>query len=451
MQNYYRPVLQAAQVSPGILKITQPQAAALEMPDRTTTWLYTGRIRLQIIISISDSNKNTNHFYLSSSDIRKLGLQSGRSYGVNRQLDGIHLGPVVGVMAESYKQSGKPFGMQSFFIKQLVTTARELGEICFGFTPSSINWGSKTITGYTWTGNRWAKGIFPLPDVVYPREKGYLPYNLKIRKRLESEGCKFLNPALIGKWQTYKILTQHPVLKNYLPDTRLIHDFRPVNHMVGRYHSVYMKPVTGSRGRNIIKVRKNGSTGYHYQYQMNNKMYEGDASSLIGLRNSLRRVMGSQTYIVQNQINLLRYEGNILDVRVMMQKDNTGDFSITGRACRIGRPGSITSNISAGGYGRKIEFILSRQFSQPEQRERIMNDIDMVALQAARSLDETIGSIGELGIDIGVDRDGKIWFIEANLRPARQVFSLIGEKEVRKASVAKPLLYCRYLAGFEKQ
>lgn len=449
MQNYHQPVLQAASINQGVLKLTSKQAAAMNLSDQTATWLHIGRNRMQIIISISDSSKNTNHFYLSSNDLRKLKLQPGRSYGVSRQPDGIHLGPVVGIMAESYRQSGKPFGMQSFFVKQLITNARELGEICYGFSPANVNWGNKTITGYTWTRNRWVKGTFPLPDVVYPREKGYLRYNLRIKKRLEAEGCKFLNPALIGKWQTYQVLAQHPKLKNYLPDTRLVHDFRPVNRMVNRYHAVYMKPVTGSQGRNIIKVRRTGGNSYQYQYQMNNRMYEGTASSLTGLRSSLRRVMGSQTYIVQKQINLLRYEGNILDVRVMMQKDNTGEFSVTGTACRIGRPGSITSNISAGGHGRKVEFILERHFSQPEQREKIINEINIVALEAAKALDDTVGNIGELGIDIGVDRDGSIWFIEANLRPARQVFLLIGETAVRKASITKPLLYCRYLAGFK--
>jgi glutathione synthase/RimK-type ligase-like ATP-grasp enzyme len=212
-----------------------------------------------------------------------------------------------------------------------------------------------------------------------------------------------------------------------------------------------MKPVTGSRGRNIIKVTKADGRGFQYQYQMNNRMYEGMASTLAGLRKSLRRVMGSQTYIVQERINLLQYEGNILDVRVMTQKDNKGSFSITGKACRIGKPGSITSNISAGGQGQKVEFILNRQFSQSAQRERIINEINMVALESAKLLDEVIGSIGELGIDIGIDRDGKVWFIEANLRPARQVFLLIGEKALRKDSVTKPLLYCRYLAGFKEQ
>ena len=42
------------------------------------------------------------------------------------------------------------------------------------------------------------------------------------------------------------------------------------------------------------------------------------------------------------------------------------------------------------------------------------------ALEAARTLENSIDRLGEMGVDIGVDRDGHIWFIEANLKPGRQ-------------------------------
>ena len=53
-----------------------------------------------------------------------------------------------------------------------------------------------------------------------------------------------------------------------------------------------------------------------------------------------------------------------------------------------------------------------------------------------------------MGVDIGIDKSGEIWFIETNLRPARHVFLLIGEQDTRLRSVEMPMLYLRYLAGF---
>lgn len=450
MQSYNKVVLETSKINNGVLKLSEDQAAKLNLSNKTITLLHAGKNHVQIIISINDSSQNKNVFCLSSGTLKRLRLSSAQPFGVSRQKDGIHLGPVVGIMANLYKERDRPFGPQSLFIKQLIQTAMQIGELCYGFSPHDIHWDNKTITGYTLGKNGWVKRLFPLPDVVYPRRSGCSAFNRQVRKKLQCTGCTFLNPPLIGKWQSYKILAAHPILKNYLPDTNLVSDFNRVDQMINKYRIVYMKPVAGSQGRNIIKIAlKDRPNRYHYQYQMNNQMYNGTSANMSGLRRSLRRVMGNQTYIVQNQINLLRSEGNILDVRVLVQKDDTGNFTVTGKACRVGKPGSITSNISAGGHGSKLNLVLARNFSEPKQRQSIIDEIDMVACEAAKVLEASAsGPIGELGIDIGIDRSGKIWFIEANLRPARKLFSMIGESEVRMNSIIKPLLYCRYAAGF---
>lgn len=158
--------------------------------------------------------------------------------------------------------------------------------------------------------------------------------------------------------------------------------------------------------------------------------------------------MRGRNYIVQQQINLLRLNGSICDLRVMVQKDGSGDWSVTGKAFRIGPRGSITSNISGGGSGGKVDFVLRKHFPDAEVREGIIQEIDHLAVTAARALDNEAGTIGELGIDIGIDVNGRVWFIEANLMPARKLFRLIGEPSTRRMTVLKPMLYARYLAGF---
>jgi glutathione synthase/RimK-type ligase-like ATP-grasp enzyme len=158
--------------------------------------------------------------------------------------------------------------------------------------------------------------------------------------------------------------------------------------------------------------------------------------------------MGKRNYIVQKEINLLRTDNNVIDVRVLVQKDHTGKWTITGMICRIGRTGSITSNIASGGHASHLTKVLADNFNNDNTRRSIENEVKTLALEAAQKLEASVGSIGELGIDIGIDRSGKVWFIEANLKPARQVFRLIGDFQGRRQSVEKPLLYSRYLAGF---
>lgn len=404
-----------------------------------------GQIHRTLKVQVND-NQNKDIIYLHPSNLRRFYLHTGTKYGVMIDETAIKLGPVVGIMAETYQQEGKPFGGQSYFFKQMITNARKLGQICYGFSAHAVQ-GGKSVVGYTYGSRGWIRGTFPLPDVMYPREKGYSSYNRRIRHQLENMGVKMINPSLIGKWQTHTILSQHPELSNHVPDTRLVTGFHQVDTMLRKYRGVYIKPITGSMGRNIIKVVRQNNQ-YVYQYRFDDQVHRGTAGSLKTLYERLRRVMGNRRYIIQNQINLIRSGGNILDVRVLVQKDHTGEWGITGMACRVGRTGAITSNICSGGCGRKVDRTLRSHFHDEDQVQTMISAIRHIAVESACALEKAIGGSGEMGIDIGVDRDARIWFIEANLRPGRQVFTLIGERRTRMQTVVKPLLYSRYLAGF---
>lgn len=395
------------------------------------------------------SLKNSYSIIIHPRLLKSLSLDTNNRYGLAKKNDNLMIGPVVGIMANKYQDNQRPFGSQSVFFSQMINAARELGEIVYVFSPKNINWAQKTVKGFDYINNQWIRSIFPLPDVVYPRESTSFRSIIQTRKRMQEMGTKFLNPPLIGKWKTFKILSNNQELNKNLPETRLVTDFGQVDKMLKKYHAVYIKPVQGSQGRNIVKVvKKRDSKVYEYQYQLKNNMYSGKASTINELRRKLRSVMGNRVYIVQRQINLLQAQDKVIDIRILVQKDERGRWTITGKACRVGRSGSITSNISGGGNAYNVEEIISRYFKDPLEQERIIKEINRLALQSAQDLEKSVGSIGEFGIDIGVDNDGRVWFIEANLKPARQVFNLIGDKDTRMKSVEKPLLYARYLANF---
>lgn len=431
------------------IAVSADLARNLQIENKQFLQVGVSTLRKKLKVKILNNGKYLSSIYLAPTVLRRLYLSSGRKYGANFNGEELRFGPVVGVMAEVVGENGRPFGPQSYFIKQLITNGRKFGQICFGFSPFSINWASRTVTGYTYGSKGWVKRTYPMPEVVYPRERGYSATINRIRNRMEAHGVKLLNPKLIGKWQTHKILSQNPDLLPFIPETQLITNFGKVGTMIKKYRGVYLKPVTGSQGKNIIKVTHKKGSGYEYHYLMNNQVHHGRAATLQQLRQHLYRVMGNRRYIVQKQINLIRTRGNILDVRVMVQKDNRGRWGITGMAVRVGKHGAITSNISSGGYGRRVRGVLESKFASREKVDEIIQQIEQVALKAASTLEQGIGNAGEMGIDIGIDQNGRVWFIEANLRPARQVFTLIGDTRTRIKSVQTPLLYARHLAKFE--
>jgi len=402
-------------------------------------------IKTRISTSRIDKKTLTMHPVL----IKKSFLHENRKYGVKFEQDEIRVGPVVGIIAPKQDSKNRPFGSQTTFFQEIMASGRQLGQICFAFYFADIDWNKKVINGYFHGKNGWQRGRFPMPDVIYPRSKFWVASRAESRRRLNRLGVQILNPPMVGKWEAYRLFKKNPELVPYLPETRLINSFRQVDLMVKKYRAVYLKPVNGTQGKNIIRVSKNKkSPGYCYQYHSNGSLCKGNASDLLHLQRQLRPVMAGRSYLVQKEINLLRNEGGIADIRVMVQKNHNGKWEVTGMACRIGKPGAITSNISSGGSGKKVETVLNKAFTGSKQVNQIIETIIFVCNNAAQSVEEYLGNCGEMGIDIGVDRFGKVWFIEANLRPARHVFSLIGEKQTRLKSVETPLLYARYLAGF---
>lgn len=386
---------------------------------------------------------------LHDSVAHSLALKSGRRYGFSYQNGVLKLGPVFGIMADVEVGSRRLFGNQDSFVRSLILHGQTLGQICFAFSPYSINWKNKRIDGYTWNKGGWQKKHFPLPDVVYYRGADYANGKRNIRRKLEAHGCRFVNPLPIDKWKAHCILAKSQELAPYLPDTLLVNDFRQVQTMLKRHSAVYLKPVYGSKGQNIMRInRHKNNSSTVYQYQHSSMDHAISIRSIDALHNQIGPQLRKRRYIIQNRIHLIKNSGRIIDIRALVQKDHSGEWAITGLACRMGGAASITSNLSAGGQGEKLEQVLEHHFLDEKQQEVITKEIRYLALNVVRTLEQSMGSAGEMGIDIGVDRDGKLWFIEANLRPARRIFVLIGEKDLRMQSIEKPLTYARYLAGF---
>jgi D-alanine-D-alanine ligase-like ATP-grasp enzyme len=73
--------------------------------------------------------------------------------------------------------------------------------------------------------------------------------------------------------------------------------------------------------------------------------------------------------------------------------------------------------------------------------------MEELALRIAKSIAKNTRFLGELGLDFIVDHRGKVWFLEANLKPARAAFGQIS-KDLRNLTILKPMEYACYLAGF---
>ena len=67
-------------------------------------------------------------------------------------------------------------------------------------------------------------------------------------------------------------------------------------------------------------------------------------------------------------------------------------------ACRVGKPGAITSNISGGGRAIRVETVLRKVFSGANKVNQIIETIIFVAINAV-AWKIYLGNCGEVGVD----------------------------------------------------
>lgn len=355
----------------------------------------------------------------------------------------------VGIM--SYRsRSGLAFFSESGYFRQLIRAAWSVGMKGFVFCPMDIDWVGKRIYGYTWdphSGN-WVAKHFLFPDVVYDRlfpPRGGLANILfaAARRLRRQRGVVFFGRALRGKWEVYRSVLRHEDLRPHVPETLPLR-ISTLAYMLKKHRYVFIKPDIGSQGKGVMQVRVYRD-GYHCRGRDHlNRPFQTQVQSLAAILGLVSSASQRRRLLVQQGLYLNHFRGSTFDVRTIVQKNEAGQWQVTGTAARVGRRGSITSNLHGGGHAVRTEALLEEQF--PDRHQEILEKIYWLGVSIPAALDKELGRFGELGLDLGVDKDGHVWLIEANSKPGRTVFLRTRAFHLRRASILRPMQYCKFLA-----
>ncbi|MDT2240339.1 YheC/YheD family protein [Paenibacillus larvae] len=157
------------------------------------------------------------------------------------------------------------------------------------------------------------------------------------------------------------------------------------------------------------------------------------------LPKKLRQLQINENYIIQQGINLRLPGGRVHDYRLLLQKNKKGEWEVTGCAGRIGPTHSITSNLHGGGMAVPMEKLLLTRLQSLREINRIKHNMSRISTQVAIFLEGRFGTICELGIDLAVDERGKVWLLEVNPKPSREVFRKIGDMDTYRKAITNPL------------
>lgn len=404
---------------------------------------------VRVTVALQKNMKRFNAL-LSDDTCEQLLLHSPILINMKREEDGsFRLGPLVGVLAQGRQALRQPFFNQTPYFAALVSMGRLHGVPTYVFRPRDVDWDAKTVRAWVRSRQRvWTRMTLPLPDVVYDRVQSrrldLLRSTRDAKRRLSEMQTPMFNTGFLDKWDTYAMLRRGDT-SQYLPETQLVEGREDVVHFARRFRTIYVKPAGGSLGQGIIVLRRRSNGRYNMVHYSTRGVYRLRNVSIRPLWNRLRRFKRHRRYVVQQGLNLVRYGGRRFDIRVLMQKGHDGKWEISAAYARVAAPGSLRANLDAGGKAINGPRILRRIYGRQMGR-KVLARLRQAALDVATTMEgEMDGPLGELGLDIGVDRRGRPWVIEANAKPLRQ---MEGPRRRLARSIIRPLRYAQRLAQF---
>ncbi|WNC17327.1 YheC/YheD family protein [Brevibacillus brevis] len=350
--------------------------------------------------------------------------------------------PTIGILTW---REGKKFAEPAYF-RRLLRAGQELGSTVFLFSPKDVRASGKQVRGFVLDRNgNWQAKLFDRPDAVFDRYR-YTPtqaFKDYVAFRRTSDFL-YANNRLANKWRVHEVLYRDPRMHRWLPETLLCNRAN-LQKMLGRHTYLYVKPLNGTGGRNILSIEK---TGQGYRLMGRDKRRAKIVTvirSTDALQRWVERWTKGEKHIVQQGLRLQLIPNRAVDMRLLIQKDGQGDWDITGHGIRVGGEKSATSNLHGGGKAVAVPAFLRPRFGEARTAE-IIRDCEQLAYQTADTLENHFGRMVEFGLDIGIDVEGKAWLIEVNPKPAREIFREMGALAQYKQAISRPIEYAMYLA-----
>ncbi|MEH7492898.1 YheC/YheD family protein [Neobacillus niacini] len=283
------------------------------------------------------------------------------------------------------------------------------------FTPKSVNFDNQTIEGYEYKNGSWQERITPFPDVIYNTGS---PEKLEVSKDIINqlkETIPFTTVSLGNKWTINERLIKGKEFSKYLIPAKVLKEWNDLTEFLNLYTDVVVKPMDGRKGQGIYFI-KTCDKGFIVNKDSQDKTYTKNE-----LKEFFYTLLEENTYIVQPYIISKTKSGLAFDFRLHAQKNREGKWVITTIYPRIASDCTIVTNINNGGYTNYLLPFLNQEFSE-EEAYNIKRTLEYFTLALARHLDELqmlefSEVIDEIGIDVGLDENQKLWIYEVNWRP----------------------------------
>ena len=341
------------------------------------------------------------------------------------------------------------FGEQTSYLRGLIRIARRHHMDGYVFSPLDIDWERRRVKAYVPTNGGWKVVQRGFPHVVHDRLWGLGKEKAEKCRlalgRLESEyGVAVFNPDFGDKLEVHALLAQDPKLALHLPETLPL-SADAIERIAEAHRALYIKPVRGRQGKGIVKAERSESSWKAARRSESGaavKRSLKDAAQLVAFA-----VDGQppDEYLVQQDLDLMRRGRSAVDIRAIVQRDIEGRWRVSAIGARVGRPGGFVSNLHAGGTAMTLQRLV-RGLPRAPKAKTLAAMVRVLALKCAAQMSSAHPTLGELGLDLGLDRTGKLWIIEVNRQPGRALFSRARLTKSWRTSRIRVVQYAWYLS-----
>lgn len=334
------------------------------------------------------------------------------------------------------------------YINEMANLAESCGMECFRFLPSNIDSLTLQVKGKKFISKTksWVDSEFPIPAIIYDRcfygddehSKQCIPIVSWLKTRAD---ITFLGYGLPNKLELYDVL-KNTVLAAYLPVTQLVSDTNIVLNELATKKRIILKPINGSQGHGIYYMKKNDKS-FHVKTEKQKNIISRIFPNETKLIQWLQPLIKKRQYLIQPYLELSNDELQPYDIRILLQKSMHGKWGELGRGIRIGSTGGILSNLSAGG---SVLTYPAWALSLPQaKKEYIAQELEYILSKLPTILENAFLPLFELGVDIGVAKNGSIWILDVNSKPGRKVL-IHTQPDIQETLNLAPLLYAKYLS-----
>lgn len=287
----------------------------------------------------------------------------------------------------------------------------------------------------------------PFPNVIFDRCRIQRSKRFEQLRRFRARygSLTFLNRPLRNKWTIYQTLSRVARFREHLPETVLFQHSGDALGLLKKYPAVYVKPINGTGGRGILRVERLGADNFLIQGRKQNrsivsprKIHKARLSAyLLGWK-------GSAQFLAQQGIQIKLPNGRVHDYRMLVQKNGQGRWEATGCAGRVGAPQRNLQSARRRACGGD-EHALKQWIPGEERRAEVRRTAERLSLDIAEYLEQTFGPLCELALDLAINKQGHIYVLEVNPKPAREVFMRSGDPDAYRKAIVRPLEYAMWV------